>query len=204
MTRATPAFRAAARKHGKQTKSRSGSPTYPRLDLSPPEHVISSLASWGEVILAFDKRNSELNEEDREAVERAVRQLTEGDLELLRLIAQVTAPASLVRRLVEQIGTIAGAAYLIGAHGAMTETARVFFEQSRAQQMRLQRATNAKEQCLREAIEAEMKAIGGTVPSPRPWKYAESIREQVNKRLTPRVVSVHAIARRLRARPGES
>ncbi len=63
MARGKPTSRSAARKHAKQTKPRSsGSPTYPRL-----------------------------NDDDREAVDRAVRQLTES--EPFRLIGQATAIA---------------------------------------------------------------------------------------------------------------
>jgi hypothetical protein len=40
----------------------------------------------------------------------------------------------------------------------------------------LRRATSPKEERFREAIEAEMKAIGGTVPSQHPYKDAEAIR----------------------------
>src|SRR5260370_7191097 len=63
MARGKPTSRSAARNHAKQTKPRSsGSPTYPRL-----------------------------NDDDREAVDRAVRQLTES--EPFRLIGQATAIA---------------------------------------------------------------------------------------------------------------
>jgi hypothetical protein len=213
MAHRKPTSRSVDRKHAKQTKPRADLPTYPRPDLSPPELVISSLAESGQVILAFNERNHELNDEDREAVERAVGQLNE--LELYDLIGQIPSEptvidpqladelAKLKRRLVEWIGTIAGAAYLIGAHGAMTDTSRVFFVQSHAMQMRQQRATSHKEQRLRDAIEAEMKAAGRTIPSERPYKDAGSILADVNKRLTEQgqqPVSVYAINRRLRQR----
>ncbi len=206
-----PTSRSAARKRAKQTKPYSGTPTYPRLDLSPPELVISSLAEWGQVILA----SNELNDEDREAVERAVGQLNE--LELYGLIEQMTVPApsepvvidpqladelaKLKRRLVEKIGTIAGAAYLIGAHGAMTETSRVFFERSHAEVARSGRKAKAslEEQRLGEAIEAEMKAAGRTIPSEHPYKDAGIILADVNRRLAPREVKVDVIYRWLRA-----
>jgi hypothetical protein len=174
--------------------AQQAAPTYPRLDLVPPELVIGSLASLGRVALS----SNELNDEDRETVERAVRQLNE--LELFRLIAQVTAPAPVLKRLVEQIGTIAGAAYLIGAHGAMTETSRVFFQRGQADWMRHRRKASPEEQSLREAIEAGMKAIGEIVPPPNPYKAAERILTAVNERLAPRTVKIDAIARRLGAR----
>jgi hypothetical protein len=199
MARGKATSRSAGRKHAEQNKPGGGAPTYPRSDLLPPELIIGSLAGWGQVALA----SNELNDEDRKALERAVQQLNELDVKLARLIAR-TAPASLLQGLVEQIGTIAGAAYLIGAHCAMTDTSRVFFERSRAQQMRLRRATSRKEQRVREAIEAEMKVIGGTVPSEHPYKDAEAICEQVKKRLAPDVLSVDAIARRIGARRNKS
>jgi hypothetical protein len=178
----------------KQTKPRSSLPTYPRSDLWPPEHIISSLASLGQITLAGE----ELNDEDRETVERAVRQLDE--IALLRSLIEQGLSESVVTRLVEQIGAIAGAAYVIGAHGAMTNTSWVFFERSRAEQMRFRRATSPEEQRLLEVIEAEMKAIGETIPAKRPYKTAERILDPVNKRVAPRTVNVDAIARRIGGR----
>jgi hypothetical protein len=57
----------AAKVHAQQA-----APTYPRLDLVPPELVIGSLAGLGRVALS----SNELNDEDRETVERAVRHFT--------------------------------------------------------------------------------------------------------------------------------
>jgi hypothetical protein len=58
---------------------------------------------------------------DREVVEQAVRQLGVAELKLSELIGQVTAAPSTLKRLLDQIAEIAGAAYLIGAHGGMTD-----------------------------------------------------------------------------------
>jgi hypothetical protein len=193
---------ATSRKRPKQTKPYSGPPTYPRWDLLPPEHVIRSLASWGRVVLAV----GHLTDEDRATVERAIRQLNDAlpeqhgvEMGLFGLLKQVTAPAAILERLFQQIETIAGAAYLIGAHGAMTESSRVFFQRGQADWMRLRRKASTKEQCLREAIEAEIKVNGRTIPSQHPYKDAGIILEGVNKRLAPRVVSVDAIYRRLKS-----
>jgi hypothetical protein len=167
-----------ARRKG-TSKPPSGLPTYPRPDLSPPELVIGSLAALGVGALASneyrkaDGKAVELNDEGREAIERAVGQLNE--LELHRFIEQMTIRADIPeeelrkqldawkRVLVERIGRIAGAAYIIGTHCAMAETSRVFFEQSRTLHMRAKRATkpiNPEEHRLREAIHAEMKVLG--------------------------------------------
>ena len=65
MARGKPTSRSAARKYAEQTRPRGGSPTYPRLDLLPPEHVISSLASLGQVALASNEETNELNDENQ-------------------------------------------------------------------------------------------------------------------------------------------
>ena len=148
----------------------TGAPTWPRLDLVPPKHALRVLRDWGRVILA--SRNY-LNEEDRAIVERAVQQLHEASL------AYVSGTLT-----VDQILAIAGAAYVIGAHGAMTDTAHEFFKQSQAQFMRERRETSPRKQVIRAAITAEMKAIGGTIPSEHPWKDAETILDPVNRRVS--------------------
>jgi hypothetical protein len=101
-----------------------------------------------------------------------------------------------LQRVVEQIEAIAVAAYLIGAHAAMTDTSKVFFGRSRALHARTARATKPEEQRLGEAIEAE---IGGA-SSEHPYKDAVAILNAVNKRLAPQTVKVDKIYRRLKAR----
>jgi hypothetical protein len=103
---------------------------------------------------------------------------------------------TLSHKLFELTAVIAGAAYVVGAHGAMTDTAQVFFEKSRATQMRYRRATSSQERELRAAIETLVEASKGSIPSGRPYKDAESIKDAVNARLS-KPVGVDAIARRV-------
>jgi hypothetical protein len=124
--------------------------------------------------------------------------------ELHALLGQMN-DADLNRKLLELIGGIAGAAYVIGAHGAMTDTARVFFERSRTTHMRISRETSIKEQELRTVIQAIAAAEGITIPSKQPYKDAESILVEVNKQLSAhKAVSIDTIARRLRPRPSKT
>lgn len=105
---------------------------------------------------------------------------------------------TLSHKLFELTAVIAGAAYVVGAHGAMTDTAQVFFEKSRATQMRYRRATSSQERELRAAIETLVEASKGSIPSGRPYKDAESIKDAVNARVS-KPVGVDAIARRIAA-----
>ena len=188
----------AAPRRPKQTKPPGGSfPTYPRWDLGPSEHVIPGLAYWGRVVLAFNH----LSAADREVVEQAARRLGVAELKLLELISQVTAAPSILKRLLDQIAEIAGAAYLIGAHGGMTDTARSFFVRGHTAHMRRRLAAknSGPEQELRAAIEQELKVTGG--PSAGPFKDAEAILDGVNRRLKKRrqkPVSVWKIYHRLK------
>jgi hypothetical protein len=104
------------------------------------------------------------------------------------------------RKLLELVGGIAGAAYVLGAHGAMTDTARDFFAISRATHMRVRRATSANEQKLLTVIEAVAAANGITIPSEHAYKDAGRILSDVNERLSrsgDKPVSVDVIFRRL-------
>jgi hypothetical protein len=160
----------------------TGAPTWPRLDLTPPEFMLLELRNWGSVILAASKY---LNDTDRLVVEQAVQQLNSA-LDQRRVIDADTA-------------RIAAAAYVIGAHGAMTGTAFTFFKHGDAELMRFRKATTGKEQRLRDAIKAELK--GGSTPSEHPYKDAGSILEKVNRRLPEHErVSIDAIYRRLKPR----
>jgi hypothetical protein len=180
-------------------KPPSDVPTWPRFDLSPPEHVISGLRDWGlEVVL----KSGRLNIADYGVVQEAVKRLWTTEAELHDLLGQMN-NADLTRKLVELIGGIAGAAYVIGAHGAMTDTARAFFAESNAKRMRIFRATSATTQKLTIAIEAVAAANGITIPSGHPHKDAERILSDVNARLSEsgeKTVSVDVIYRRLRPR----
>ena len=183
-----------------QKKSRdltpTGAPTWPRLDLAPPELMLGGLGNWGRIILA----NEYLNQADRSIVEQAVKQLRSAEPEVLALLGKMRDAAS-ARQLLEYIAAIAGSAYVIGAHGGMTDTARVFFEKSRAVRMRHSRATSRKEQELRAAIEAAAAANSIAIPSHQPYKDAERILTDVNQRLLGHnPVNVDVIARRLRPR----
>jgi hypothetical protein len=185
-----PASSSAEKKSPKQNPP-SDVPTWPRLDLAPPVHMLRGLRGWGSVVLA----SGYLGEEDRAVVKQAMQQLSSAEPELFALLGRMRDPAS-ARKLLELIAAITAAAYVVGAHGGMTNTARVFFEKSRATHMRVCRATSNEEQELRAAIKAELDAIGGA--SEHAYKDAEAIRDRVNARLSGRrAVSVDAIARRL-------
>jgi hypothetical protein len=173
------------RQSGGQTPPGQPLPVWLQINLVPSEHALSALRDWGRVILASD----DISDADRGAVEQAVQQLS-------ALLGQPLDPTS------SQIAAAAAqAAFVIGAHGGMTDTARTFFERSRTMQMRVQKATSSKEQELRAAVKAEIEALGGTIPSKRPHKDAEAIRDKVNARLAERGIkpaSADAIARRLK------
>jgi DNA-binding transcriptional LysR family regulator len=143
-----------------------------------------------------------LNAADHGVVQEAVKRLWTAEPELHALLGQMN-DADLIRKLLELIGGIAGAAYVIGAHGAMTDTARVFLAISGATHMRVRRATSANEQKLRTVIEAVAAANGITIPSGHAYKDAGRILSEVNERLSrsrDKPVSVDAIYRRLRPR----
>jgi hypothetical protein len=191
------ASRPSAQKKSPEQKPHGGDLTWPRLDLVPPEHVLGALRDWGRVILT----SGYLNDVDRAVVEQAIQQLRRAEAELPTLLGRVSLLSrypSLSRKLLEMTAAIAGTAYVIGAHGAMTDTARVFFEKSRATQMRYRRATSSQERELRAAIETLVEASKGSIPSGRPYKDAESIMDEVNVRLS-KPVGVDAIARRIAA-----
>jgi hypothetical protein len=126
-----------------------------------------------------------------------VQELRTVEFELFALIERTNDPNS-AQKLLHQITVIAAASYVIGAHGAMTDTARVFFERSRAKYMRISRATSSEESGLRAAINAAAKASGGQIPSGQPYKDAESIMAEVSARMG-KPVSVDVIARRIAA-----
>jgi hypothetical protein len=160
----------------------TGAPTWPRLDLTPPEFMLLELRNFGSFILAASEYR---NDADRLVVEQTVQQLNSA-LAQKRVIDADTA-------------RIAAAAYVIGAHGAMTGTAYTFFKRADAERMRFRRATSRKEQRLRDAIKAELK--GRSTPSEHPYKEAGSIREGVNRLLPERErVSIDVIYRRLKPR----
>jgi hypothetical protein len=163
----------------------------------PAELMLGALRDWGRVVLS----SGHVNEVDRPVVEQAVQQLRRAEAELptlLRRVSLFSRYPSLSRKLLELTAVIAGIAYVIGAHGAMTDTARVFFEKSRATQMRYRRATSSQERELRAAIETAVEASKGNIPSGRPYKDAESIKDAVNARVS-KPVGVDAIARRIAA-----
>jgi hypothetical protein len=181
------------------------------LDLLTPEQTFGALRDWGELILAlerspdspFSKHPSPpiFSDEDREIFRQAVQQMRTAEPELFGLLAQVSVLSrerTLARKLFELTALIASAAFLIGAHGGMTDTARAYFERSRASYMRKRRATSSQEQELRAAIEKAVENSKGKIPSGKRYKDAESIKAVVNARVS-KPVSVDAIARRIAA-----
>jgi hypothetical protein len=192
-----PTSRSAGKRKSSKQDLPTGAPTWPRLDLMPAELMLGALRDWGRVVLS----SGHVNEVDRPVVEQAVQQLRRAEAELptlLRRVSLFSRYPSLSRKLLELTAVIAGIAYVIGAHGAMTDTARVFFEKSRATQMRYRRATSSQERELRAAIETAVEASKGNIPSGRPYKDAESIKDAVNARVS-KPVGVDAIARRIAA-----
>jgi hypothetical protein len=190
-----PPSRSSAQKKSSEQDLPTGVPRWPRLDLMAPELMLSSLRDWGRVILS----SGYLNNVDRAVVEQAMQQLRRAEVELPTLLGRVSLLSrypTLSHKLFELTTVIAGAAYVVGAHGAMTDTAQVFFEKSRATQMRYRRATSSQERELRAAIETLVEASKGSIPSGRPYKDAESIKDAVNARLS-KPVGVDAIARRV-------
>jgi hypothetical protein len=184
---------------GLEQKPPSDVPTWPRFDLFPPEHVISGLHDWGWGVVL---KSGYLNAGDYAVVREAVKRLCTAQPELHALLSQMN-DADLIRKLLELVGGIAGAAYVIGAHGAMTDTARVFFAISGATHMRVRRATSANEQKLRTVSETVAAANGITIPSGHAYKDAERILSDVNERLSrsgDKPVLVDVIFRRLRPR----
>jgi hypothetical protein len=172
----------------------TGVPTWPRLDLVPPQQRLAGLRDWGRVVLT----SGYLSKTDRAVVDHAVRQLTSGEPEMFVLLRKMSDAAS-ARKLFELITTIAGAAYVIGAHGAMTDTQDTFFKKSRAVLMRLRRPKSRRNRDLEELIEAKIVEAG---PSVHPSKDAEAwvadIRNKMKARGHKKGVSQSTIYRRLK------
>ena len=194
-----PPLCSSSQDKGLEQKPLNDLPTWPRFDLFPPDQVISGLCTWGsEVVL----KSGYLNTADYGVVQGAVKQLWTAEPELHALLGQLN-DADLNRKLLELIGGIAGAAYVIGAHGAMPETARVFSARSHAAYMRIKRQTSAKEERSRTVIEAVAAANDITIPSRNAYKDAGRILSDVNKRLKAlggKSVSIDVIYRHLRPR----
>jgi hypothetical protein len=172
----------------------SGVSTWPRLDLAPVELMLNGLQSWGRVILT----DHHLNNVDRAVMEQAVQQLRTSEPELLGLLARIGDPL-LARKLLELIAAVAGAAYVVGAHGGMTETQDNFFKESRAKHMRVRRGESERQKKVAAAIEA---AFGGDPPQ-SPYKDADRKLAGVNERLKElgqKSISLPTLYRRLNKR----
>jgi hypothetical protein len=210
-----PASRSSAKKQNtEQDLPTTGVPTWPRLDLLAPEQMLTGLRDWGNLILASEKSPANpfskhpsppiFSDKDREILRQAVQQLRTAEPELFALLAQVSVlsrEATLARKLLELTASTAGAAFVIGVHGGMADTARGYFQKSQASLMQYRKATSEKERAITDAIKAELEASGGTIPSGNPHKDADAIRDGVNKRLEALghgPLSVLTIYRRLR------
>jgi hypothetical protein len=179
-------------------------PTSPRLDLLLAEGKYFALRDWGRVILCADEQDHLLSTTDRALVEHAVQRLNALGQQMLFGMVAPTA---------EQTQVIASAAWVICAHGAMTDTAQRFFRQGQTKGMQLlhRPVFEARKQELDAAIRAEVKAairkddehtngrsryhpiISGHV-----HKDAATIREAVNTRLGKRELGADTIARHLK------
>jgi hypothetical protein len=192
-----PASRPSATK--KAPDQSSGVPTWPRVDLSPPEHMLSGLRDSGRVALT----SGYLAEADYAVVQQAVKELRMAEPELLALLGRMNDPA-LARTALELIAGIAGAAYVIGAHGAMTDTAERFFKASKAAHMRFQRPQSKREQAVTKAIESAIHQAG--LGHDHPFKSADLLLEPVNEDLGARGykkgISRSTLYRRLKRKSG--
>jgi hypothetical protein len=75
------ASRSSVQKKSTEENPPGGDPTWPRLDLVPPEHVLGALRDWGRVIL----KSGYLNDVDRAVVEKVVEQSRSTEEELFAL-----------------------------------------------------------------------------------------------------------------------
>ena len=187
-----PATRSSARKKKLLPPLPTGVPPWPRLDMLPPEQMLSGLRDWGRLALT----SGYLDGVDYAVVQDVVKRLRTAEPELLALLGRLNDTA-LARRLLELIAGVAGGAYVVGAHGAMSETARMFFAKSQARraQIRRQQALSEREPQLLAAIEEALRKTGG--PSKHPHKDAAAIQAEVSARLG-KPVSADTIVRRLR------
>jgi hypothetical protein len=170
----------------------SGLSNWPRLDLDPPEIMLVRLASSGRGALAMGY----LNHADRAVVEQAVQKLRTAQAELFALLFQMSDP-TLARKLSKLISSAAGAAYVVGAHAAMTDTAYKFFNDSRATHMRVQRSKSKRHTELGTVI----KGVFGDGDSQHPYKHAYSKLNGINRRLSElgqKPTSLSTVYRRLK------
>jgi hypothetical protein len=154
-----------------------GLPTWPRLDLAPPELILNQLGSWGRSVLASEY----IGDADRAVVEQKVQRLRSAEPQLLALLGRIP-DLPLARDLLLLIADITGAAYVIGAHGGMTDTADRFFEKSRAVNMRfrLAKAKSERDQQLSAVIDGLLHGS----PSKHPYKDADRLLHAVNRHLS--------------------
>ena len=122
-----PASRSSAQRKRRGEDRDGGVPTWLRLDLLPDDQVLSGLRDCGRLVLT----SGYLGDADRTVIEHVVQELRSAEPQLFGLLTKIGDPA-LARELLHRIAAVAKAAYVVGAHGAMTDTARVFFERSHA------------------------------------------------------------------------
>ena len=153
---------------------------------------MGGLRDWGRVVLT----SGYLGKADRAVVEQAVKRLRSAEPKLLAALTAISDPAS-ARKLLHQIAEIAGSAYVVGAHGAMTETSNKFFKKSQAALARSRRPESGRERDLAIVIENKL----GGAPSKNPYKDADRLLPDVNKEMNARGhkrVSLSALYRRLK------
>jgi hypothetical protein len=194
--------RSSPQKKGRDPRGPDSVPTWPRLDLLSPEHVLDGLYNLGRVILTRENGKSKyLNASDRAVVQHTVRQLRSAEPELFGLLGRMR-DAALARELLHRIAAIAKAAYVVGAHGAMADTAERYFKASKAAHMRFQRPNSKREQAIREAIETAVRGERPTLLD-YPFKTGDLLLAPVNENLRARGykgISLRTLHRRLKKR----
>jgi hypothetical protein len=140
---------------------------------------LKQLGSWGRAVLESEY----ISDTDRAVVEQKVHRLRGAEPELLALLGRTPDPP-LARALLQLIADIAGAAYVIGAHGGMTDTADRFFKKSRVVDMRFQLAKGKSERDQQLTAVIDLLLPGG--PSKHPYKDADRLLPEVNTQMNAR------------------
>jgi hypothetical protein len=153
----------------------SGESTWPRPDLAPPANRLLCLANWGR---AFLDGGLVVNHQDRAVLEQAVHQLRSAQEELFVLLFPMS-DRSVVRKLFHVASSIAGAAYLVGAHCSMSDTADALHKDTVTQLMRSLRQTSKRQRAVAAVVEDVFSGDGWQ----RPFKDADRMLNVINERL---------------------
>lgn len=179
------------RKSAENEDRRNLANAYPRPDLATG-HVVTALQQQGRAALTKDY----LTDDDRKVVEEAIPKLDGRRLfELLREV-----PTPVANQVLQEIETIAGAAYLVGVHGGVSSNSAFAYvnrgETTRRRWDYMQRPeVQAENKVIREEL---VKFFGCRGPlNDVDYGNADKIAGQVNNRLKNRL-SISTIADRIR------